>query len=110
MQLFNEVVLHPDFPRQVNQDELPCEIHDLHRPVTVINELHHIFPQYLQKEVWGEVRDQRMVSLCATGHNTVTYAWQLFTRKGYWPRFCIGRTRDVCELGWARYQEALKSA
>lgn len=105
-----EFTITQDHPRQVTEKERPCEIHLLHRPATVINELHHIFPQELQREVWGETLDQRVVSICATGHNTVTQAWLLFLKDNShdWPKWLVGVSRDICELGWQRYQDALR--
>lgn len=97
-------------PASVTQAARPCEIHHTHSPITVINELHHVFPQELQREIWGETRDQRVVSVCATGHNTITYAWQQFRKTGRWPSWLVGTSREVCELGWQRYLEAKAQA
>ncbi len=82
---------------EVSQADEPCVIHAYHRPVTVVNELHHPFPQGWQREVWGEVRDTRTVSVCATGHNTIHAALRHWERYGNFPDYCIGRTRDLVE-------------
>ena len=97
-------------PRKVTQHDRPCEVHKYHSPITVINELHHIFPQEKQKRVWGEVRDNREVSLCGTGHNTVTQSWLYHDKHLEWPEWCIGESRLICNLGWDRYVAACKEA
>lgn len=95
-------------PMHVAQWDEPCELHDYHSPVTVINEHHHIFPQELQRKLWGETRDQRVVTVCSTGHNTITYGWQQFLKDYDWPEWLRGRSRIICELGWQRYLDACK--
>lgn len=90
----------------ITQDEAPCYLHKSHSPITVINEEHHPFPQAWQKNLWGEVRDDRTVPLCATGHNTVHYALLKFEQTGKWPDWCVGSTRDLCELAYERLHEA----
>lgn len=84
-------------PRTVSQRDMPCALHSFHSPITVVNELHHPFPQAWQKDVWGEVRDSRVVSLCATGHNSVHKAINVFEETGKWPDWCVGATRDLAE-------------
>lgn len=84
----------------------PCVLHDYHRPLSVVNELHHPFPQEWQRELWGEVRDDRRVSICATGHNNVHAALSWHAAYGEWPRWCVGNTRDLCELALFRLAEA----
>lgn len=83
--------------REVAQWIEPCVLHDHHSPVTIINERHHPFPQAWQRAIWGEVRDDRTVSLCATGHNTVHQAIREVEKTGKYPSWCVGRTRDLVE-------------
>jgi hypothetical protein len=54
--------------------EQPCRMHRLHLPVPVASELHHPFPLYLQRRIWGEIRDLERIPLCGTGHSDVHYA------------------------------------
>ena len=83
--------------RQVFQDDEPCVLHLTHSPVTIINERHHPFPQAWQKALWGEVRDDRTVSLCATGHNSVHAAITYYEKNHRFPAWCIGKTRDLAQ-------------
>lgn len=85
----------------------PCALHLGHHPVTVYNEQHHIFPEYLQKRVWGETRDKEKVSICATGHNTVHGAITAFLDTGIWPRYATGKTRDLAKQAIIRYERAM---
>ncbi len=81
----------------MTQSKAPCVLHASHSPVTVINELHHPFPQAWQRKIWGEVRDDRTVSVCATGHNNVHQAILNFEFTGTYPSWCVGKTRDLAE-------------
>lgn len=83
--------------REVAQWDAPCVLHKFHSPVTIINERHHPFPQSWQRALWGEVRDNRTVSVCATGHNSVHEAIRVFERTQKFPEWCIGSTRDLVE-------------
>lgn len=94
----------------VTQDVRPCEIHATHSPITIINELHHVYPQFLQRRLWGEVRDETLISLCATGHNTVHYAINHWLKNGEYPRSVIGRTRDLVESAVNWYANELKES
>lgn len=93
-------------PVSVAQDSVPCVLHACHSPITVINELHHPFPQEWQKAIWGYVKDNRMVSLCATGHNNVHAAISYFEKNGVFPAWCVGKTRDLAQLAFTRRDEA----
>jgi hypothetical protein len=95
---------------QASQDDQPCVLHLEHRPVTIVNELHHPFPQEWQKELWGEVRDSRRVSLCATGHNNVHAAIRYYQSKGKFPVWCVGKTRDLAQTAFDRLAEAKTQA
>lgn len=79
----------------ISQEQAPCVLHKTHSPITVVNELHHPFPQEWQKEIWGEVRDDRTVSLCATGHNSVHAAIRERLKTGSLPAWCVGATREL---------------
>lgn len=96
-------------PMSVSQEESPCVLHRTHKPISVINEMHHPFPQEWQKDVWGEVRDKRMVSLCATGHNTVHAAISYYLKHSEYPSWCIGKTRDLAERAFELKNEATNS-
>jgi len=82
---------------EVSQVEEPCVLHKFHSPVTVVNERHHPFPQAWQKTLWGEVRDDRTVFVCATGHNSVHSAISYYARNQKFPEWCVGKTRDLAE-------------
>jgi hypothetical protein len=82
---------------QVGQQAAPCVLHKTHAPITVVNELHHPFPQEWQKEIWGKVNDNRTVSLCATGHNNVHAAITYFEKNKKFPEWCIGATRELAQ-------------
>jgi hypothetical protein len=87
--------------REVVSWEEPCVLHASHSPVTIINERHHPFPQAWQEQLWGEVRDDRVVSVCATGHNSIHYAIGIVERTGKYPSWCVGKTRDIVEEAFA---------
>lgn len=106
LQLSSSTYLWPNGPRGILQAIAPCSVHSAHTPVTVINELHHIFPEYMQRRVWGMTKDQRKVSICATGHSSVHYGLEQFLRYGTWPRVIVGSTRELAELAITRYKEA----
>ncbi len=84
----------------------PCVLHATHEPVTILNELHHVFPEYLQKQVWGSTRDTEKRPICATAHNSVHVAITEYLRTSVWPRWCVGKTRDLCEEAIARFTDA----
>lgn len=95
-----------DTPLQASQVDKPCVLHAEHRPVTIVNELHHPFPQEWQKKLWGKVRDNRMVSLCATGHNNVHAAISFYEKNGKFPDWCVGKTRELAQTAFDRLAEA----
>lgn len=82
---------------EVSQEQAPCVLHKSHTPVTIVNELHHPFPQAWQKALWGEVRDDTTVSICATGHNNVHAAIAYYEKYKKYPEWCVGATRDLAE-------------
>lgn len=79
------------------QTTRPCYLHRFHSPLTVVNEEHHPHPQEWQKALWGKVKDNRTVSLCATGHNTVHYCIDYFEKNGKYPLWCRGATRALVQ-------------
>lgn len=81
-------------------------MHKVHSPITVINELHHPFPQAWQKKIWGEVRDDTTVSICATGHNSVHTAINYYEKYNKYPAWCVGTTRDLAERAVTSRAEA----
>lgn len=91
---------------EVSQAQAPCVLHESHSPVTVVNELHHPFPQAWQKRLWGEVRDDTTVSVCATGHNNVHAAIAYYEKNKTYPRWCVGATRDLAEQAFSMLESA----
>lgn len=91
---------------EIAQEAVPCVLHASHSPVTIVNELHHPFPQAWQKKLWGEVRDDETVSLCATGHNNVHAAITYFEKNKKFPDWCVGKTRDLAEEAFTRLESA----
>ena len=81
----------------ISQALAPCVLHAVHSPITVVNELHHPFPQAWQKRLWGEVRDDHTVSVCATGHNNVHAAIAYKEKNGKFPDWCVGATREMAQ-------------
>lgn len=49
----------------------PCQLYRQHSPQPLRTQGHHRFPQYLQVRVWGATRDQRLLWLCGTCHDSV---------------------------------------
>lgn len=96
-------------PRTVSQEDAPCVLHRHHSPVTIQNEYHHPFPQAWQKNLWGEVRDDRVVSVCATAHNSVHIAISELEKTGKIPLWCVGTTRDLVEEAFRLREEAENS-
>lgn len=101
--------LWPDGPLGIQNDIAPCQLHASHTPITIINELHHIFPEFLQRRVWGKTVDQRKISICSTGHSSVHYAIDTYLRLGTWPSNIVGKTRDLAQLAIERYEASLLS-
>ncbi len=87
---------------------LPCVMGKDHRPVPRFTELHHVFPMYLQKRVWGAVRDQTKEPTCGNHHTLVHEAIDHYEGFGEWPKWCRGETRDMAERGWKMYVAALR--
>lgn len=90
----------------VSQDDEPCRLHAYHSPRTVFNERHHVFPKEYQIDIWGEVRDKEVWSICSTSHNTVHGALRAFLKTGKWPEYAVGATRDLAEEAIRRMNEA----
>ena len=94
-------------PLAVPQSQEPCWLHLNHHPITVFNERHHVFPEYLQRRVYGRTLDQEKRSICSTGHNTVHGAITYFLDNGTWPKYARGKTRELAQEAITRYQSAL---
>lgn len=94
-------------PMQIGQDVKPCVLHTSHSPVTVINEMHHVFPQEWQNDIWGEVRDRTTASICSTSHNTIHAALRYYDKNGAFPTYCVGATRDMAADALRRREAAL---
>lgn len=95
-------------PRSVTQDSNPCVLHKYHSPVTIINELHHPFPQAWQNKIWGKVKDHTTVSVDATTHNSIHFAIDYFENYKLWLPWCIGLTRDLAKQAFILRDIALK--
>jgi hypothetical protein len=83
---------------------LPCQLHVVHRPLSHINHMHHVWPL---AEGGPDVPGNRIVA-CPTGHYNVHELLRLHKRYGS-PRLHPGltagfaRTERACaELGWRR--------
>lgn len=92
--------------RSIPHAKAPCVLHRTHSPITVINELHHVFPMEWQRAIWGEVRDKQTISVCSTGHNNIHEAHRIHKRTGEFPTWCVGETREWAAEGLRRRQEA----
>lgn len=58
-------------PRVATAATRPCQLHRYHWPKPSRTHGHHRKPMYLQKEVWGEVRDHELLWSCGTDHDNV---------------------------------------
>jgi hypothetical protein len=47
--------------------------------------------------MFGAVVDNRTVSICATGHNSVHLAINTHEKTGQFPPWCVGATRELAE-------------
>lgn len=76
-------------PRTLPAARQPCQLYRHHSPTPLRTQGHHRFPEYLQRRVWGETRDQRLLWLCGTCHDSVHEAlgWLLgdSRRPDPWP-------------------------
>lgn len=85
----------------------PCTLHRVHKPKSWVQEKHHIFPEYLQRKVWGETRDRETADICSTSHNTIHMIIERLERNGTIPKR-VGRSDRALALeGWRRYQKAI---
>jgi len=85
---------------------LPCVLHLYHSPVSIVNELHHVLPLYLQKQLQLRVPDKTVVPLCGTGHSNVHAAITAYFKTGFWPAWCVGKTRDLAERAVFMYLDS----
>jgi hypothetical protein len=95
-------------PLQITQQKAPCVLHRFHSPVTVINELHHAFPEYMQAHLWGKTLDQTKISICATGHNTLHATINALMAGQPIPRGVGFTTRRYAKYAVDRYATELK--
>lgn len=58
-------------PRTATAAEHPCELHLHHSPIVVRTQGHHRKPMYLQRRLWGEVRDDTVMWLCGNDHDAI---------------------------------------
>lgn len=61
----------------------PCELyldHGSARPA--FTQGHHRFPEYLQKRLWGEIRNKEIIWMCGTCHDNL-HGW-LYMLMGEW--------------------------
>jgi hypothetical protein len=59
-------------PRTADAARHPCQLYAHSTgPRPVRTQGHHRLPQYLQLRLWGEVRDQDLLWLCGSCHDTV---------------------------------------
>jgi hypothetical protein len=59
-------------PTNKNKESAGCQIHKNHgsaQPYRLVG--HHVFPQSLQKKVYGKVTNQTLVWVCDNGHYTI---------------------------------------
>lgn len=61
-------------PATATATSRPCELYRWHAPPVVQTEGHHRLPQYLQRRLWGEVRDETLLWLCGNCH-AATHEW-----------------------------------
>lgn len=67
-------------PRTAQAAEKPCELYAHNAPpIPSRTQGHHRYPMYLQRRVWGEVRDGTLAYLCGLCHDSVhdVIGWQL---------------------------------
>jgi hypothetical protein len=72
---------------------MSCQLHKIHRPLSMTVEYHHIIPQAWQHFILGEPKlwDKRTIGLCPTSHRNVHY-WIVRLMKGPIP---LRPTREV---------------
>lgn len=102
--------LYESGPLMISSQISPCVLHKDHSPVTIINELHHIRPLYLQRRLWGAERNDERWSLCATGHSSVHSAIESALGGHGLPRWCVSKTRDLVEWTLRWYADESQAA
>lgn len=55
----------------------PCALYGYHAPRPARTQGHHRHPQYLQKRIYGEVRDNETLWVCGTCHDNI-HEWLYF--------------------------------
>lgn len=68
-------ILQLPVPSTASAADKPCVMYRDHgSSFPVRTQGHHRYPQYLQKRLWGEVRDNTLIWLCGTCHDSI-HAW-----------------------------------
>lgn len=78
--------------------------------VPSFTQLHHLRPEFLQKALWGEVRDQARAPLCGTCHDNL-HGW-LYWLLGRWPRPQLlppPRARAAAQAAFDWYTDAARA-
>lgn len=76
--------------------------------VPVRTQGHHIFPQYLQKELWGEVRREELAWSCGTCHDSI-HSWIDHLLRGWRSEVPPYRLRREAERVAAWYYRELNT-
>lgn len=91
------------FGDQPRTTTAPCQVHKTHRPVSHINEWHHIWPT---GDGGPNVAENKVIC-CATGHNSIHQLLDRW-RKGIPDRSVLAtyslEERRLAKLGWDRIQ------
>jgi hypothetical protein len=93
--------------------EKPCELYKHTRPPFPLRtQGHHRLPQYLQKRVWGEVRDNEdILWVCGLCHDALGEWIAYLLKEGRRPDpFIEGNFRREAEYTVARYERAMRDA
>jgi hypothetical protein len=87
----------------------PCRCVKRHAPRPLTTELHHPFPQALQKKIFGYVRFKETVPLCPNAHTNVHLMFDALMRGD--PLDQRGNTyqEQLAQRGYEMYQAALKT-
>lgn len=87
-------------PREARAADQPCELYAYHAPKAVRTQGHHTRPVYLQRRLWGEVRDDTVTYLCGSCHDAVHE----------WIGWLLGESRRPDpEPGWKAKAEAQRT-
>lgn len=84
-------------------------LHKEHRPVPSELHLHHVFPKYLQMQVWNEIRDKRTVAVCPTGHVDVHNSLDTMLNKTPQPSGIGHEEWRFAAMAFTKYNAAKKA-